>query len=241
MEKQTAEITQVVPWGRNFEEYRAMFALGEADLARPILDVGGGPASFNAEATERGHDVVSADPMYDFSRPQIAGRIEATTPQVAAVVRNHPERFVWTNFSGPDDLIAARTAAMERFLADYDAGRAAGRYVTGSLPALPFPDGAFAIALCSHFLFLYSEQLDTAFHLAAMEELMRVAQEVRVFPLLTLKGARSLHLRPVLMALRKQPGLQLQINPVAYEFQKGGRFCLTAKRLRGWSTVHGTG
>ena len=54
----------------------------------------------------------------------------------------------------------------------------------GALPDLPFDDGAFDLALSSHLLFLYSEQFDLGFHVRALEEMLRVAAEVRVFPLL---------------------------------------------------------
>ena len=72
-----------------------------------------------------------------------------------------------------------------------------GRYVTASLPGLPFKDGQFDLALVSHLLFLYSEQLDFDFHLAAIKELLRVANEVRIFPLLTLEGKLSPHVEPI--------------------------------------------
>ncbi len=76
---------------------------------------------------------------------------------------------------------ATRLAAMENFLADYEAGKAAGRYIEGVLPSLPFADDSFDLALCSHLLFLYSEQLDADFHIAAVRELLRVARDVRIF------------------------------------------------------------
>jgi hypothetical protein len=57
-------LEQVVPWGRSFEEYRAMFALSDADLEGRVLGCGDGPASFNAVATQRGANVVSCDPIY---------------------------------------------------------------------------------------------------------------------------------------------------------------------------------
>lgn len=46
-------LADVVPWGRTFEEYRAMFALTDADLDGRILGCGDGPAAFNAVATPR--------------------------------------------------------------------------------------------------------------------------------------------------------------------------------------------
>lgn len=40
-------LADVVPWGRTFEEYCAMFALTAADLRGRILGCGDGPAAFN--------------------------------------------------------------------------------------------------------------------------------------------------------------------------------------------------
>ena len=63
--------------------------------------------------------------------------------------------------------------------------------MTASLPKLPFEDGQFDIAVCSHLLFLYSNQLSLDFHLASIEELLRVAAEVQGFPYSEL-GAENL-------------------------------------------------
>jgi hypothetical protein len=110
---------------------------------------------------------------------------------------------------------------MRRFLADFDQGKIEGRYVTASLPNLPFRDGQFDLALVSHLLFLYSEQLDLAFHRAAIDELLRVAREVRIFPLLTLDGNRSSHVDPICRRLEER-GFWTEIESVPYEFQRGG-------------------
>ena len=48
------QLDQVVPFGRSFDEYVRMFSLSEADLQCSILSVADGPASFNAEGTEKG-------------------------------------------------------------------------------------------------------------------------------------------------------------------------------------------
>ena len=109
---------------------------------------------------------------------------------------------------------------MQRFLEDYPAGLAEGRYLKAELPHLPFGDRCFDLALCSHFLFLYSRQLSQEFHRQALCELARVAGEVRVFPLVDLAGGVSEHLVPLENELRSV-GYAWEILPVAYEFQKG--------------------
>ena len=78
-----------------------------------------------------------------------------------------------------------------RIATTYDLGKSAGRYVAAKLPVLPFPDATFDIALCSHFMLLYSIQPGEAFHRAAIREMCRVASDVRIFPLLALGGDRS--------------------------------------------------
>ena len=215
------QLTDVIPWGRTFEEYAAMFTLDDIDRSRSILGCSDGPASFNAEALQRNIKVVSADPLYQFSVPQIRKRIADTAPTVAAQIKENAEDFVWNHFKSVTELVAARMKAMQVFLADFDAGLQQGRYVPAQLPDLPFFDGTFDLALCSHFLFLYSEHCDAQFHIQALRELCRVAQEVRVFPLLELSGAPSRHLPEVLKAL-EEGGYTVQIAPVNYEFQKGG-------------------
>ena len=211
----------VVPWGRSFDEYRSMFALSDRDLGLNILDCGGGPASFNAEGARRGHSIVSCDPLYQFTAFQIETRIDATYTTMLEQTRQNAAEFVWTNIRSVDELGAVRMSAMRNFLDDYPAGRAQGRYVSAELPRLPFADGAFDLALSSHFLFLYTEQFDEPFHCAAIAEMSRVAGEVRIFPLLALGAIPSRHIEPVVAALRRQ-GLAISIELVPYEFQKGG-------------------
>jgi hypothetical protein len=216
------ELDQVVPWGRSFKEYVRMFALSDEDLGRTILGCGDGPASFNAEATQRGHRVVSCDPLYRFGKHEIEQRIAAIYDLVMEQARRNAGDFVWgEGIRDLDELGAVRTAAMRAFVGDYDFGRHDGRYVDAALPVLPFPRRSFDLALCSHFLFLYSEHLDESFHREALLEMLRVAAEVRVFPLLSLGGARSPFVDGCVTSLAAA-GYRVTIEAVPYEFQRGG-------------------
>jgi hypothetical protein len=215
------KLDQVVPWGRSFAEYTRMFALTDDDLTGRILGCGDGPASFNADATRRGHRVVSCDPIYVFGRSQLEERIAATADQVLAQTRLNRHEFVWGGaIQNVEDLGRVRMAAMHTFLDDFESGRDAGRYVDAELPTLPFGDDAFDLALCSHFLFLYSTQLGEPFHRAALHELCRVASEVRIFPLVALGGERSAFVDGCADDLTKS-GHQVTIERVPYEFQRG--------------------
>ena len=213
-------LDQVVPWGRSFDEYRRMFTLSDEDLSSRILGCGDGPASFNAEATHRGFTVVSCDPLYRFDTEAIQSRISTTYAQIMDQVRQNTGNYIWNEIPSIEELGIVRMRAMDAFLEDFDAGRAQGRYVQAELPTLPFDTATFDLALCSHFLFLYSEQLTREFHLAALDELCRVAREVRVFPLLALGPAPSPHVEPARTHLAVR-GFDVSIEKVDYEFQRG--------------------
>jgi SAM-dependent methyltransferase len=223
------KLNEVIPWGRSFGEYRRMFALSDADLAGRILGCGDGPASFNAEATGLGHAVVSCDPIYAFSPAEIERRVEDCYGDLIAQVRTDPDGFVWDHFHDPDHLGQCRLAAMRSFLADFEAGKAEGRYIMASLPYLPFEDGQFDLALVSHLLFLYSDQLDFNFHRAAVEELLRVAREVRIFPLLTLERRPSPHVGPICTHVAGR-GWRAEVCGVPYEFRRSSNEMLRLSR-----------
>jgi hypothetical protein len=196
-----------------------MFGLSERDLAGRTLGCGDGPASFNAEASASGFAVVSCDPIYAFGAGDIRRRVDETYEAVISQVKLAPEGFVWGFFRDADDLGRQRLAAMDRFLGDFEQGKSEGRYVAASLPTLPFPDGGFRLAVVSHLLFLYSEHLDEAAHIASAFELLRVAGEVRIFPLLTLERRWSPHVAPVRSAL-EEAGHSVEVVAVPYEFQR---------------------
>jgi hypothetical protein len=110
-------LDEVVPWGRSFDEYRRMFALTDEDLQRRIVGCGDGPASFNTEATRRGHRVVSCDPIYQFGGSQIQDRIAATSDQVLAQTRINAHEFVWDDgIRTVEELGQVRLAALRAFL-----------------------------------------------------------------------------------------------------------------------------
>jgi hypothetical protein len=197
-----------------------MFQLTDNDLKRSILGVGDGPASFNAELTSRGGAVLSIDPIYAFSQVEIQKRVEQTYDVVIEQVRQHSLSYNWTNFANADELGRHRMATMSQFILDYPIGCAEGRYLPMQLPSLSFSSHAFDLAIVSHFLFLYSEQLTEAFHIESIKELLRVAGEVRIFPLLALNGHISPYVDTV-VAKFADDGCQVNKISVDYEFQRG--------------------
>ena len=224
-------LENVVPWGRSYTEYVSMFALSENDLHSRILGCSDGPASFNSVLTRDGGRVVSVDPVYGFSPDEIKCRIDLTFSEIIEQTKKNRDEFVWTTIRSIEELGRIRMDAMERFLLDFPAGHEEGRYIDASLPSLPFMDREFRIALCSHFLFLYSQHLTLEFHLQSLRELCRVAEEVRIFPLLELGAVTSRHLEPLKQQLTRE-GFMISVENVPYEFQKGGNRMMKITRPR---------
>lgn len=205
-----------------------MFNLQPVDLKKNILGCGDGPADFNRTLHEQGGKCVSLDPLYRFSAQQIQRRIDDTFQQVMAQTRANREQFLWTHIPSVDALGELRMNAMRRFLEDYFRGKQEGRYVAGALPALPFVSNSFDLALSSHFLFLYSGHLSAEFHIAAISEMLRVATEVRIFPILDLNAQTSPHVDTVINHFQSR-GYQARLERVGYEFQQGGHTQLVVR------------
>jgi hypothetical protein len=216
----------IVPWGRSFDEYMRMFDLTGSELSLRILGCGDGPASFNVECNQRGGHVTSVDPLYHFSREEIEKRIAETYDEVMQQTRANQDKFIWDVFQSPEGLGRIRMEAMQRFLALYEEGRVQGRYVPGELPELSFADRAFDLALSSHFLFLYTDNLTFEFHVSAIREMLRVAREVRIFPVLDMNAQESRYLNGVLETFRKY---KPEVRKVNYEFQRGGNKMLVLR------------
>src|SRR5207253_3080347 len=94
------------------------------------------------------------------------------------------------------------------------------------LPALPFAAKSFDVVLCSHFLFFYGDHLSLKFHKDAVDELCRVAREVRLFPLVSYNAKASPLVLPIIEHLQNS-GRTVSIRKVPYEFQRGGNMMLT--------------
>ncbi|MFA6051736.1 MAG: class I SAM-dependent methyltransferase [Candidatus Paceibacterota bacterium] len=223
-------LDKVVPWGRSYDEYVSMFDLTAAELGLRILGCADGPAEFNSVLTQRGGNIISVDPAYAFDAEQIRVRISETYETVMAQTSQNHSNFIWGVIPSVEQLGSLRMSAMETFLADFEAGKLEGRYIHGELPSLPFASGQFDIALSSHFLFLYSAHLSAEFHLQAIQEMLRVSREVRIFPLLTLDASLSPHLQFVREHLANH-GFDVGIKRVPYEFQRGGNQMLVIKHV----------
>lgn len=213
---------------RPLAEYRAMFDLSEADLAGRILDCPGGGASFGAEVRELGGTVTSVDPAYGRDADDLGPHVVDEVDRGNQYVRDNLDIYDWSWFPDPENHRQMRLAGARRFAEDYAAAR--DRYLTASLPDLPFEDRAFDLTLSSHLLFTYGDRLDLDFHLAAARELVRVTEgEVRLYPLVTIHSRPYEHLDEVRSRLTRE-GVETELRKVPYIFQLGADHCLALRR-----------
>ena len=221
------EYKSIVPWGRSYTEYVSMFLLSPGFLSQKVLGCGDGPAAFNSVANAFGGNVTSIDPIFHFSKKEIEKRINETFGEVIGQTRANMDKFNWEQFGTVEGLGKIRMKSMTQFLNDFEQGKEEGRYVAAELPELPFDDKAFDLVLSSHFLLLYSDQLDLDFHLKAIDEMLRVGREIRIFPVVDLNSNPSPHL-PAIM--EKYSSELVKVN---YEFQKGGDHMLVIREAEG--------
>lgn len=222
------ELEKTVPWGRSLSEYRSMFSLTDTDLTMRIISFGDGPAGFNSEMTKENKSVISLDPIYRFSADELKGRIEEARDIVIEQTKKNRENFVWTRIKNIRELDEIRMAAMTVFLRDFEAGKREGRYIDHEMPGRTgFEDLSFDLGLSSHFLILYS-QLGLDFHISSMTEMLRVAREIRIFPLLNLDGEKPELLKGLVKHFEKE--FVVNVEKVDYEFQKNGNEMLRISR-----------
>ena len=178
-------------FGRLASDYREMFGVTLEELrGLRVLDCPGGPGSFVAEASAAGAHAVAVDPLYAHTAEELRVRCETDIEGTLKAMSAHPGAYADLDLA---QYAETKRTALRGFLADYPAGRAAGRYVAASLPALPFADRAFDRTFSAHLLFTYSSPasggilVDSPFteewHVQAVNELLRVT-------------GRSLHLYP---------------------------------------------
>ncbi len=218
-------------FGRPFSELMRCFGLSLSDLrGLSILECPSGPSSFVAEATRLGLRAAGVDPLFYRNPAALAALARSDFDAMFARMRAAPRRFVPRTYPSIEAAESARRAGLERFLRDYPDGFAAGRYRAGSLPELPFGDASYDLVLCAHFLFVYADQFDLAFHERAVRELCRVARrEIRIHPLVDGAHRRYADLGH-LIELAAAMGFRSEIRTVDHEFFKGANETLVLTR-----------
>jgi hypothetical protein len=194
-----------------------MFDLQAEDLTRRILAFPAGLSSFNAELTELGGQVVSGDPHYGLSLGALKQEMSAACEM--------PDQMD----SDAKRLLMDSNHASELFYADYEAGRAAHRYVPMELEGLLQSEQHFDLALTTHWMF--SDHEDSFFQVQAIKRLLSVATELRIFPLLDHTGKMSASLGPVIALLQSEQ-IGVELRHVDFEHERFGN-----AMLRVWGTA----
>lgn len=213
---------------RSVEEYAAFFALDlDALRGRRVLDCSAGAANFVARAARAGIDATAVDPAYALAREQLATISAASNKEGNAIALAHDGRFTWSWYGSVEARAKMRSQALAEFVLDL--AEHPQRYVAAALPSLPFRDHAFELALCSHLVFTWADQLGREWHRAAIVELCRVAREVRLFPTLMQGAGDPVPFWDELMSDLRPQGLAIERRRVAYEFQVGGNEMLVLR------------
>jgi hypothetical protein len=203
---------------RSFDEYCAFFDLTPESLPARVLDCAAGASGFTADARARGSHAVATDLAYG-DRAELVRAVEGGFDTGTDMMQAHIERFDWSWYGTPQRRAQLREQARRRFLDDL--AIAPQRYLAAALPRLPFHDHAFDLALCSHLIFTWAVDLDEAWHRAALTELLRVATEVRVFPLVHQATGAPIEFLGRLVGELRAGGAEAQIRRVPYVFQRG--------------------
>lgn len=215
--------TAMINWVYNFADYQQMYDLNSTDLLQPIFDFPAGISSFNAEATQKGFQICSADPLYQLSEADVRAHAERIFQDTVASLKATPVRLQNPAEANLHHIIQRWKQAEELFLQDYAKGRVEKRYQPATLPSLPYQTHQFHIALCTDCLFYHA-----AIHsdlTQVVKELCRVAEEVRIFPLLDDQGKVSDELGPLMLFLQKQ-NFGVEVRQVPFQLLQGGNAML---------------
>ncbi len=221
-----------VLWGHGLSDYKEMFSLSDEDLKGPILEVGAGASSLNAELTRQGVEVVSCDELYGQAEDVLKTEVNETFSATLASIKDNQSAFNLRPFGDLQQLEKDREKRVELFLNDVSQGKKAGRYQRLQQLPLPFENYQFNLALVCHHLFVNHEEQTLEEHLNLIRELIRVAGEVRIFPLIDKYGQTSNLLGPVLLALQQEDEVASEVKEVPSQIQPTGNAMLRVWTLK---------
>jgi len=216
-------------WGHSLNDYMEMFNLSDKVLQeKRLIEYGAGVTSFNAQMNEKGYTALSIDPMYRLSLAEIKAKADEIFDTTVAKIKANKDKYNWKSYGDLTNLLEQRRQGMNIFYDDYEQGKADGRYMVieeGSVLALE--NYTYDLALVTHHLFVNFADRGVEEHVALIQEMIRVAGEVRVFPLLNKYGQISQLLGPVMLSLQQQD-IGLEVRQVSSQLQKSGNAMLRA-------------
>lgn len=218
-------MASLVLWGHHLDEYQEMFDLTEQVLRGNILEYGSGPSAFNIETSPYVKHCTSCDALFNLDYPTLKTRAQLIFAEKLEEVRVHQNDYDFSRYGSFNDFVKIRQQGMDAFFEDYVQGMAENRYQAINTIALPFQDFHFDLAISSHYFFAELENQDLPFHIHAIQELARVAREVRIFPLIDRYGTLSPFVGPLLLRLQAL-NYGTEIRSVDYRLQPKGNAML---------------
>ena len=213
--------------GRTFDEYVAFFDLDIEGLEnKKVLDCPSGVSSFIATANSKGIEAQGCDLVYRFSPDGIVKQGESSIENIYADT-TWMEGHNYDFYGSIEAHRSFRESALRGFRDDHNESRY--RYET--LPSLSYDDDSFDLLLSSHLLFVYDDRLDLAFHIESIKEMLRVAKEVRIFPLIDFKNSRmdeEDNFSPLVKEVMVH--FNAKIIEVDFEFQPGANAMMCVRR-----------
>lgn len=222
-------LSNILPWGRSYAEYLEMFSLSENDLNKRILSCADGLSSFNAEASALGLNILSCDPVYQYDISEIKLLIKNSYQEIISGIEKHQGNFFWKRFANIQALSEYRKKVFVEFFDHFSQLRNSDKYLQASLPNLPFNNDSIDLLLISHFLFLYTENINFELHCTYIKECLRVSKEMRIYPLATLNNEPYPHLTKIINHCESL-GFTIYTEEVAYRFLKSANEMLVIKK-----------
>lgn len=211
-------MASLVLWGHHLDEYQEMFDLSEQLLQGRLLEYGSGPSAFNVEVAPLAKRRISCDALFNLDAATLKIKTQLIFAEKLEEVRIEKKYYDFSPYGSFDAFVKKRQQGMDTFFADYAQGLTAHRYQAINTVALPFNDFEFDLAISSHYFFAELENQDLLFHIHAIQELARVAREVRIFPLIDRYGTLSPLVGPLLLRLQNL-NYGTEIRSVAYRLQ----------------------
>ena len=222
----TLQLENIVITGRTFEEYSAFFDLNLEDLKhKKVLDCPSGASSFVATVSKNGIEAKGVDVIYGFDKDSIESQgiksIEKIYEDTSWMDANKMDFY-----KSKENHRFQRESALKAFISDYNKEN----YMLAKLPNLPFENDSFDVIVSSHLLFVYDDRFDYEFHKNSILEMLRIAKEVRIFPLVDFKNGRAneeKNFSPfVYRLLEELSNFKCEILKTDFEFQPRANFYL---------------
>ncbi|NEO67137.1 MAG: hypothetical protein F6J98_45020, partial [Moorea sp. SIO4G2] len=162
---QSFNLERVTFYGRSLAEYSKMFLLDFSDwVGKSILDCPGGPASFGREARALGIEVCAVDPQYVNDPDRLLEIASRDIDYVVAKISQTSQQRKWDYYQSLEDLRNRQVEILDSFIEDYrNYWQSQEKYITASLPHLPFEDNTFDLATSGHLLFSFQAHFPKTF------------------------------------------------------------------------------